>query len=472
MSNNEQTPAGWGQWINGPSGLREVAIVALPLVISSLSWTVMTFVDRVMLRWVSGEAMSAAFQANIVWFTFLSLPLGICAYANTFVSQYFGNGQYRQIGRAVWQAIWFAVGCVPFVGLGMFAAPTIFAWSNHGPEIEPLEIVYFQILCWGSGGILISQAASAFFSGRGKTRIVMVIDCLFALLNLVLDYILIFGYLGFPELGIVGAGYATAISLWLKAITYVLLLLRSKYRQEYGTGTIGIDWSLVKRMLRYGGPSGVQMFLDVAGFSIFCLLLGRLGAVQAEASSMAFSISSFAFMPIFGLSLAASILVGQRLGENRPDLAERATWVSLGMAMSYMAVISVFYCLIPEFFLSGFFAAVPPGEIHESTADASRALAIILLRFVAAYNLFDAMLLIFASAIKGAGDTWFVMRVSLLMAILLSVSTYLSVEVFRWGIYACWILITAWVCLLGSIFLIRFWQGKWKTMRVIEMQHH
>ncbi len=458
-------------WINGPSGLREVLFVALPLVISSLSWTVMTFVDRMMLRWVSGEAMSAAFQANIVWFTFMSLPLGICAYANTFVSQYFGDGQYRQIGRSVWQAIWFAVACVPVIGSGSVLAPVIFGWSNHGTEIEQLEIEYFQILCWGSGGLLVSQAASAFFSGRSKTRIVMVVDCLFALLNLVLDYVMIFGYLDFPAMGIRGAGYATAIALWLKAITYVGLMLRAKYREEYGTSSIGIDWLLIRRMVQYGGPSGVQMFLDVAGFSIFCLLLGRLGAIEAEASSMAFSISSFAFMPIFGLSLAASILVGQRLGQNRPELAARATWVTLAVALSYMAVISLFYCVTPEFFLQGFFASVAGAETNDATAQESHALAVVLLRFVAAYNLFDAMLLIFSHAIKGAGDTWFVMMVSLAMAIVLAASTYLAVEVLGGKVFTCWILITGWVWLLGTIFLLRFIQGRWKSMRVIELRH-
>lgn len=460
-----------GQLLDGPSGVREVFRVAFPLIISSFSWTVMTFVDRMMLRWVNGDSMSAAFQANLVWFTLLSLPLGICAYANTFVSQYHGDGQNQQIGRVIWQSIWFALACVPLLLLGQLAAPVIFAWSNHGPTIEPLEVVYFQILCWGGGGLLISQAASAFFSGRSQTRVVMVVDCLFALLNLILDYLLIFGFLSIPPLGIAGAGYATAISLWLKALTYLILMLQSRYRDEFGTANYRFDFGLIRRILHYGAPSGLQMFLDVAGFSIFCLLLGRLGAIQAEASSMAFSISSLAFMPIYGLALAATILVGQRLGENQSELAEKATWISLSISLLYMMFISLCYCLIPELFLNGFFVAVNLDASEQASAEASRTLAIVLLRFVAAYNLFDALLMVLASAIKGAGDTLFVMKVSLVMAALLSVSTYLSVEVFRWGIYECWVLITTWVCVSGLIFLGRFLQGKWKTMRVIEMQH-
>ena len=467
MSLNENTSGVWRSFVSGPSGAKEVLIVALPMVISSLSWTVMTFVDRMMLRWVSGDSMSAAFQANIVWFSFLCLPLGICSYANSFVSQYFGDGQNQEIGTSVWQAIWFAVFCIPLVALGIPLAPSIFAWANHGPSIEPMEIIYFDTLCIGSGGMLVSQAASAFFSGRGKTSVVMIVDCLFAVVNLVLDYIMIFGYLGCPELGIAGAGYPTAIALWLKACTYVVMMLSRQNRIEFGTGSIGIDWDLFRRLIRFGGPSGVQMFLDVAGFSVFCLLLGRLGSVETEATSMAFSISSFAFMPIWGLSIAAGILVGQRLGENREDLAERSTWISLILALTYMATISMLYCLVPNIFLSGFFAAEGTG----ASSNESRELAAILLRFVAAYNLFDASLMVLASAIKGAGDTRFVMLVSLVMTTLLCVSTYLAVVKLGMGLDICWVLITAWVCILGIIFFFRFRGGKWKKMRVIDMVH-
>src|SRR5437763_11932102 len=89
-------------WWSRPAGGREVLRVSAPLVVSSLSWTIMTFVDRVMLNWVSGTAMSAAFTASAAWFAMLSLPLGVCSYTNTFVAQYEGAGQPKQIGRVFW----------------------------------------------------------------------------------------------------------------------------------------------------------------------------------------------------------------------------------------------------------------------------------------------------------------------------------------------------------------------------------
>lgn len=444
--------------------------MAFPLVISSLSWTVMTFVDRVFLKWVSGEAMAAAFSSSMIWFSLLCLPLGICTYANTFVSQYFGDRQLTRIGPAVWQTVWLALICGPIVLAFIPAAPTIFSWSGHDPAIQAQEITYFQVLCWGSSGMLVSQAASAFYSGRGLTRIPMWVDGFYALLNLALDYVWIFGHLGFPACGIAGAGYATVVALWLKAITYLALMLQPKYHAIFNTWHgMRIDGDLLRRLLWYGGPSGLQMMMDVVGFTVFVVMVGRLGTLEAEATSMAFSISTLAFMPIWGFGLAAGILVGQRLGENHPHLAERSTWTSLAIALAYMAGISLMYLTVPEIFLWGFFVG---GEGTVSENAELRQLAKLLLRFVAAYNLFDAMLTVFVNAIKGAGDTQFVLKTSCLMGLFLAGQSYLAVEVFHLGVYGCWLIITGWVWLLGVIFLARFRQGKWRSMRVIEMRSH
>ena len=451
-------------WWRRPAGGREVVILAIPLVISSLSWTVMTFVDRMFLKWSSGAAMAAAFSASSLWFAVLCLPLGICMYCATFVSQYFGNDQPKRIGPSIWQGVWLALLASPLMLLAIPLAPKMFAAAGHEPAVLALEIVYFQMLCWGAPAMLIAQALSTFYAGRGETRVVMFVDGGVAIVNLVLDYLLIFGHLGLPAMGILGAGLATTISLWMKAAIYLALVLQRKYRVEYGMATIGIDHNLFRRLLYYGTPSGVQLVLDVVGFTVFILLVGRLGAVEAEATSMAFSVSTLAFMPIWGLAQAAAILVGQRLGENRDDFAARSTWTTLSIGLGYMAAISLLFVFVPDVMLFGFFAGSEANE-HDASV---RGLAQTLLRFVAAYNLLDAALMIFVSAIKGAGDTQFVLRVSLVMAITLIGLSWLCVERWNSGIYECWALITGWVWVLGVVYVARFLQGKWRTMRVIE----
>ncbi|TWT85219.1 Multidrug resistance protein NorM [Posidoniimonas polymericola] len=448
-------------WWSRPGGGREVLSVSAPLVVSAMSWTVMTFVDRVLLKGVSGEAMSAAFSASTLWFTALCLPLGICMYASTFVSQYFGAGQPERIGPSVWQGVWVALLASPLMLLTIPLAPAMFAAAGHGAETMRLEIIYFQVLMWGAPAMLLAQSFSAFYSGRGRTRVVMLVDALFAVVNLLLDYAWIYGEWGFPEMGIAGAGWATVVSLWLKAATYVVLLMLPANRAQFATlSGMRLDWPLFKRVMYYGGPSGYQLALDVTGFTVFIMLVGRLGAVEAEATSMAFSISTLAFMPIFGLSMGASILVGQHLGEDRDEVAARSTWTSLHVALAYMATVSLMYVAVPDLYLRWFFLGEERGQVYD--------MAVTLLRFVAAYNLLDATLMVFVSAIKGAGDTQFVLWVSLIMSTLLSAASWVAVTQIGLGIYGCWVLITAWIWILGVIFLMRFLGGKWRSMRVIE----
>jgi MATE family multidrug resistance protein len=173
-------------------------------------------------------------------------------------------------------------------------------------------------------------------------------------------------------------------------------------------------------------------------------------------------------MPIWGIGITAGILVGQRLGENRSDLAERSAWTSIALGLTYMTAISLLYVFAPSLFVSGFFAAA---NEEAAAADASRELAITLLRFVAAYNLFDALFMILSSVIKGAGDTHFVMWTSLVASIVLGSTSFLIIRQ-GGGVFACWTLVTLWVCALGFVFFLRFRGGKWKSMRVIDMQNH
>jgi MATE family multidrug resistance protein len=453
-------------WWARPAGGRDVLVVAMPLVISSLSWTMMTFVDRIFLFRVSGTAMAAAFFAAMVWFGIFCLPLGICSYANTFVSQYFGDRRMNRIGPSMWQAVWLAFFSIPLAAVVIPMGPLIFRLANHGTETAQLECLYFQILCVGGPGMVIGQAFSSFYSGRGATWVVMVVDVVVTIVNLILDYLLIFGYGGFPEMGIAGAGLATTIACWMKAAIYLFLVTRKKHRDEFHTlKGMRFDSQLFGRLLHYGGPSGAQMFLEVLGFTVFVLVVGRLGSLAAEATTLAFSISTLAFMPVFGLGMAASVLVGQRLGENRDDLAARATWTTLQIGLTYIGILSCFYVITPDLFLYGFLdASTRSGADHA----ALRTMASNLLCFVAAYNLFDATLIIFVCALKGAGDTRFILRVSIVMAALLAAISWLAVEVLHLGVYGCWVVISSWVCVLGITYLRRFMQGQWREMRVIE----
>ena len=433
------------------------------MVISSLSWTILSFIDRIFLFHWSETALAAVFPASLFWWTTISIAIGTCMYVQTFVSQYSGAGHPEKIGPIVWQGNWIALLISPLMLLLIPLAPMVFAWVGHTPEIMADEIKYFTWLSWGTPALLLSHSLSSFFSGRGQTWIVMLVDAGAAVLNIVLDYWWIFGGWGLAPGGVPGAALATVVAFYAKLLVYAWLFLRPVNRRDYLTGHWRLNANQLTRLLRYGGPGGIQFLLEAGGFTAFVFLVGRLGQTELASTNLAFNISSFAFMPFFGFGAAVSILVGQRLGANEVELASRAVWNSLAITLTYMVLISLGYVLMPDLFLLGIRSEDPQAARPEV-----KQIAVILLRYVALYNVFDALNMIFVSAIKGAGDTRFVMFASLLMGGLLAIVTWVGMRYLGFGLHACWTWVTIWVCLLGLIYWARFAQGSWKSKRVIE----
>jgi MATE family multidrug resistance protein len=216
--------------------------------------------------------------------------------------------------------------------------------------------------------------------------------------------------------------------------------------------------------VRFGFPAGVQFFLDMAGFTIFILLVGRLGTTSLVATNIAFNISTLVFMPMIGSGIAVSVLVGQYLGKDRPLEAQKSVYSAFHLTFVYMAGIAVAYVLIPDIFVAPFAAQADPERFREIYR-----LTVVLLRFVAVYSVFNTMNMVFAAAVKGAGDTRYVMiMVAIISLLVLIIPTYLTIIILNWGLMFAWVIASAYVIILGFVFYFRFLGGKWKGMRVIE----
>jgi MATE family multidrug resistance protein len=208
----------------------------------------------------------------------------------------------------------------------------------------------------------------------------------------------------------------------------------------------------------------VHFLIEIFGFTSFILLIGRLGIVELAATNIAININSLAFMPMIGLGMAVSVLVGQYLGDNREDLAERSVYSGFLLSILYMSILVILYVVIPNVFVAAFSTKSDPLVFKQI-----QQITVILLRFVAIYCIFDTMNIIFASAIKGAGDTRYVMVMILVLSMgLLVFPSYLIIVVLQRGIYLAWLFATVYIVTLGFGFLFRFLSGKWKSMRVIE----
>ncbi len=455
----------WRERWSREGGYKEVLNIALPMILSTGAWSFQQFVERMFLTWYSPESVAAAMPAGLVSFVFISLFLGTVTYANTFVAQYIGAGRPDRVGAAVWQAIHLSlvagVLMVAFIPL----AETIFDWAGHDPAVRTLEVAYFRILCFGAGPTLVGAATATLFTGLGRTRVVMWVNLSCAAgFNTLLSYAWIFGKWGLPAWGIRGAGWASVVTSLISAVVFLVLMFRASYRETYNTlRTWRPDGELLRRLIRFGLPSGVQFMLDIAAFSTFLLLVGRLGTTALAATNIAFNINSLAFMPMIGLGITVSTLVGQRLGQNRPDLAERSAFSASHVSLAYMGFLALGYALLPDLFLAPFARGADPGAFAQV-----RSTAAVLLKFVAVYCLFDSLYFAFSSALKGAGDTRFVLVVSMTLSWgIMAIPSYLAWRL-GWGLYAIWSCATVYIATLGVTFFLRFRGGVWKSMRVIE----
>ncbi len=448
-------------------GYREVLVVAIPLILSTATWSIQHFVDRMFLTWYSPETIAAAMPAGMLNFTIISIFMGTAGYVSTFVAQYYGARRYHRIGPALWQGIYISlIGGLVLLCVIPLAEPT-FRLIGHSPQIQQHEVIYFQILCLGGGAYIGSYALSGFFSGRGRTWPVMWVNIATTAVNLVLDYALIFGHWGFPELGIRGAAIATVLAGIFSLLVFFVLLFSGEKDSIYHTRRgWRLEKELLSRILRFGFPSGVQFFLEIGAFTGFVLVVGRLGTASLAATNIAFNINTLAFMPMIGCGIAISVLVGQYLGAQKPDIAQSAVYSGFHLTFFYMASIAAAYVLLPDLFVAPFAHQADPEGFAEIYG-----YSVVLLRFVAIYCLFDTMNIIFCSAIKGAGDTRFVMIMTTFLSVfILIIPVYLTVEVLGFGLMVAWVFATAYVISLGVAFYLRFLGGKWRSMRVIEQK--
>ena len=454
-------------WWTRPCGGREVLHIALPMMISTGFWSVQWFIDRMFLMWYSPDAMTATLPAGMLHWTMICMASGIASYVNTFVAQYYGAGHRERIGLAVAQGVRFGWLLTPLFLLSIPLAPWLLAGSGATAKISGLAVEYFQILAFGAGPVVIGNALSSFYTGRGLTRVVMVVQGVATAFDLVLDYVLTFGEFGFPEMGLAGAAWATVAAHWFTVAAFLLLMRRKEERREYGLDEGNrFDAALFWRLLKFGAPGGLPMLVEAGAFTLLTVFVSQISKVAGASTSLAFNVNSMAFIPVFGLSIAVSTLVGQKLGEGRDDLAARATWTSLVLALVYTSFFGVLYFAVPNAFLLA----------HEAYSDQKefalvRETTVVLLRFVAAYCLFDAVQLVFVGALKGAGDTRFVLlATSAISVISVSIGRYGQTQL-DWGLYGWWWVLTGWLLALAAVYLARFLHGAWRSMRVIEAEY-
>lgn len=442
--------------------LKDVTSIAFPMVLSQASETINLFVDRLFLSRLGKLYIAGAMSGGLTTFNVMSLFIGIIGYVNAVVAQNDGAGNKRSCARATAQSIRLAFVGWPMLILTIPLVRIFFESLGHIPAQVDLEMTYLRILVFGSIFGLLRHALAGFFIGLGRTRIVMLANVAGMLVNIPANWILIFGKFGFPPMGIAGAAIGTLLGSFTIMTILMAVYFSPAYRNDFGTAEeLGFDKKFLKVLVKFGTPAGIETFLNVAAFNFFVQLMHSYSPDTAAAVTIAFNYDMVAFIPMLGLGFAATALTGRYVGAGNIPGAEHA--VKLTMMVTW-----VFASLLVALFV---FGAGPLVDIFASGLEGGGVdvapMARTMLKLAAIYILADGTQLIFTGALRGAGDTHFVMRLSVLMHWIFAGISWYAIKVAKipptsmWGIFICFVMS------LGVAMFLRYRFGKWRTMSLV-----
>ncbi len=450
--------------------MSELFRVAAPLMLSAGSQSLMNAADRIVLAGCSEAALAAVTPASMLHWTVVCVPMGTILYANTFISQYDGAGRQDRMMASLWQGIWLAL----IAGvLLLFCLPLtrpLLSMTGNPPEIVELEAQYFNTLCAGSPVLLLSTALSCFFNGRRRTSVVMCISFAGVFFNFGVDYLLVYGIGPFPELGIRGAAIATVLARCCEVLVYSILIIREARRESLPLMAFRrIDPELLRKFLRYGLPSGLHYFVDNSGFAVFLLIVGNLSSEALAATNLAFSVNGLIFVPLLGFGTAIQTLVGHHMGAGLINAVSRTTWNAVKLGVLWTGGTALMLILFPEFCLRPFFLFADESNGTGADVATLARTASTLLHFVAVYSVFDALAVVYSSALRGAGDTVFPMIVTLLSSwLVMVVPALLIIRSDNPSILKLWIASSANIGLAGICMWLRYRSGNWRQIRLIQ----
>ena len=330
----------------------EIMALATPTILTMLSQTLMWTVDTALIGRVNSVSLAAVGLGGMLTWATYSLFNNLSRITGTFVSQSHGRQDHQNVAHYAWQGVYIAIiaGLVLQV-LGYYSY-LVLPWTHNPVEVQELTYVYIR---WRSMSAVFTQlifALMGFFQGRRDVRVPMYAGIIGNSVNILLDVWLIYGWSGFeafgqtwlavPAMGVKGAAIGTSVGTVINALALIVWALEPRLREKYNIHKPRRpQFHAISRMIRVGLPAAFEGFIDMGGFLMFTIFIGTISAVQLAASQITIQLLSFSFMPMWGLTTAASVLTGNEIGAGRPDRAAHygrqtykvGTYYSLALAV-------------------------------------------------------------------------------------------------------------------------------------------
>ena len=404
-----------------PAEILRTLKMAIPVVVGMVASFSMNFVDTVMAGRLPDKeiALAGIATGSAVWSAVLMFVLGLLMALQPVVAQLDGAGNRPEAGAAARQGMWIALAIgIPFM-FYMRSGGHLLQWMSVGPEIVPTAVEYMDALSWGAPAICLMLMLRFFSEGSGNTRPTMYMGLLGVLLNVPLNYILMFGKLGMPQLGAQGCGIATSIVYWAQLLMMFFYVRWQPHFREFDL--FGRwdwpQWAALQKLVRIGLPIGTGIFVEGSLFIGAALLIARLGALPASAHLIAINYSALMFMVPLGLASAVTTRVGNALGRGEPEAARYAGLIGLLLVLFTQTLSAATMLIVPEFIV----------RIYTSDAEITK-IAVVLLFYSAIFQYSDGIQICAAGALRGLKDTLTPMFINIFSYLLigLSVGYYLT----------------------------------------------
>jgi multidrug resistance protein, MATE family len=378
--------------------IRENLKLAVPVMLSNLGHILMGVSDNVMVGHISPVSLAAAGLATVIFNVLMLFGIGVSYAVTALVAEAAGKDQHNDIIQTMRHGLVINVTNALILAGMVFAGTNLLYHLGQSEAVVTKAIPYLNIVAISLIPILFFQSFKQFAEGLSNTTVALVIVLFANVLNIGLNYILIFGHLGFPALGLNGAGYATLASrIFMAAGIAFYIYYKPSFRKYRAAFRVTGQYSrtLFNKMLRIGIPSGTQFIFEVAAFDFSLVMMGWLGIVPQAAHQIVINLASLTYMVTAGLAAAATVRVGFFSGQGDPANMSRAAYSLLGMGLMLMSVFAVLFIamrnILPGFYLS-------PGEVAVVPVASS------LLVIAGLFQLSDGAQVICNGALRGLQD--------------------------------------------------------------------
>ena len=445
----------------------ELLVLAAPIIAMTTSRMLMGFIDFVMVSQLGTDAQAAISPASLFVFVVGCVGLGIANAVQTFVSQADGRGEPGEAGGYAWQSFYIAGACAlltlgPALTTEMWFAP-LAAFAGHSQAVTRMEIDYVHIALWTVPPSIVCIGLNGFFNGIQKPWITFLAVMVSLVTNVVGNWLLIFGNLGFPALGIEGAAYATVAAWTARAAVLTIAMLAPHYDRMYNTRrSQALRQDKLMGLIRVGAPTSVGWLVDIGSWMVFLVLIVPIFSTTAmAASNIGLQLMHLSFMPAIGIGMALCSQVGFAIGEGQPDKAALRAKVAFRLTGGYMGAVGLLFLLAREPLVSLF-----------NSDPAVVAVGARVLIWAAVFQVFDAMAITYMNALRGAGDTKVPAAIMGVCCWVVFICGGYAMAHFvpQWGLDGVWCACTSYIILVGLALMWRWYGGRWRSIRLFGEQ--